>query len=434
MADLLQTLIITITLGSLYALIALGYTMVYGVLKLINFAHSDVVVLGAWTSVVVASFVLPFLGFIDLTQLWWSGPVVLVVSMAACGLIGFLIERFAYRPIRKAPRLNALITAIGVSLLLQNAGQLQFNLIDNESVVARGPMLERSSANPKSVRLDADVTLSADQQFVVRVIRSDAKPDKSGNVPRKSFRVVAPAGAYAKGTDIAIDTTIGRSDTRAANFELVRVAPHPPLKLPFGASPAKVPNVLPEVDLWSHTFVSETSFGQVKRLVRITLLDALIVVTAVTLMGLLQVLVYHTRVGTAMRAVSYNMDTAALMGIPVDRIVSITFVTGTMLAAAAGFLIALKYQQIQQPAHTTWVLLGLKAFVAAVVGGIGNIRGATAGGFLIAIIEQFGAYAGQLAGWDNASAYTDVFVFALLIVVLLVKPTGLFGTSVREKV
>ena len=156
--------------------------------------------------------------------------------------------------------------------------------------------------------------------------------------------------------------------------------------------------------------------------------------TAAVLMVALQLLVYKTPVGTAMRAVSYNMETSGLMGIPVDRIVSFTFVTGTALAAAAGFLYALRYQQVQQPAHATWVLLGLKAFVAAVVGGIGNIRGATVGGFLIAGIEQFGVYIGQQAGWGNASAYTDVYVFVLLIVVLLVKPNGIFGSTVREKV
>jgi len=129
--------------------------------------------------------------------------------------------------------------------------------------------------------------------------------------------------------------------------------------------------------------------------VRLTLLDITIVGTAAVLMVALQLLVFKTPVGTAMRAVSYNMETSGLMGIPVDRIVSFTFVTGTALAAAAGFLYALRYQQVQQPAHATWVLLGLKAFVAAVVGGIGNIRGATVGGFLIATIEQFGVYLGQ---------------------------------------
>jgi branched-chain amino acid transport system permease protein len=129
----------------------------------------------------------------------------------------------------------------------------------------------------------------------------------------------------------------------------------------------------------------------------------------------------------AMRAVSFNTTAASLMGIPVNRIISFTFVLGSSLAAAAGFLFAVKYQQIQQPAHSTWVLLGLKAFVAAVVGGIGNIRGAVLGGFLIAFIEQFGAR-------YVSSTMTDVYVFALLILVLLVKPSGLLGSPVREKV
>lgn len=433
MADFLQTLIIAITLGSLYALIALGYTMVYGVLKLINFAHSDVVVLGAWISVTLATFALPYVGLVDPSAHWWSVVVVLLLSMVLCGLIGFAIERLAYKPIRKAPRLNALITAIGVSLFLQNSGQLKFTLIPNETVVASGEMVERGN-NPKTVKLAADVALDEGSTYVVRAIKRDAKPDNAGKLPGKNFRVAAPAGQYAKESDIAIEQTIGRADTRDANFELVRVASHPPLQLPFGAMPAAMPTLMRDVELFKHDFVSQTPFGPLNKPVRITLLDVLIVSTAGLLMLGLQFLVFHTRVGTAMRAVSYNLDTSALMGIPVNRIISITFVTGASLAAAAGFLFALRYQQIQQPAHATWTLLGLKAFVAAVVGGIGNIRGAAVGGFLIASIEQFGAYLGQQVGWANASAYTDVFVFALLIIVLLVKPTGIFGSTVREKV
>jgi len=134
-----------------------------------------------------------------------------------------------------------------------------------------------------------------------------------------------------------------------------------------------------------------------------------------------------------MRAVSFNTDYAALMGIPIDRVISTTFVIGAVLAAAAGFLYGQMYGQLQQTAHATWTLLGLKAFIAAVVGGIGNIRGAVVGGFLIAIIEEFGGLYGTYA-FPNASAYTDVAVFILLIVVLLVKPAGLFGSTVREKV
>jgi branched-chain amino acid transport system permease protein len=128
-----------------------------------------------------------------------------------------------------------------------------------------------------------------------------------------------------------------------------------------------------------------------------------------------------------MRAVSFDFDAAALMGVPVDRVVSFTFVLGSALAAAAGFLYALKYPGLNQPAHATWVLLGLKAFVAAVIGGIGNVRGAVLGGFVIAAVEQFGAF-------YLSSAYRDVYVFALLIVILLVRPSGLLGSPLQDKV
>jgi branched-chain amino acid transport system permease protein len=128
-----------------------------------------------------------------------------------------------------------------------------------------------------------------------------------------------------------------------------------------------------------------------------------------------------------MRAVSYDVDAAALMGVPVDRVISFTFVLGSALAAAAGFLYALKYPGLNQPAHATWVVLGLKAFVAAVIGGIGNVRGAVLGGFVIAAVEQFGAF-------YLSSNYRDVYVFALLILILLVRPSGLLGSPIQEKV
>lgn len=434
MADFLQTLIIAVTLGSLYALIALGYTMVYGVLKLINFAHSDIVVLGAWLSVTLGVFMLPFLG-VNPAGAWWTGGFVLILSMLICGAIGFLIERLAYKPIRKAPRLNALITAIGVSLFLQNAGQLRYTIIPNERVVAAAETIDVGSA-PKTVKLPVAVTLEEGGNYVVRVSK---KVDGAGRAIQPggtgaNFRIAPRPGAYDAGSDLPLEGTIGRAAVRDARFELLKVADYPPLRLPFGAMPAAMPALFTDRPLIEHKFVSQTKYGPLEKPVRVTLLDFIIVATAAVLMIALQILVFKTRIGTAMRAVSFNMETSALMGIAVNRIVSFTFVTGTMLAAAAGFLYALRYQQVQQPAHATWLLLGLKAFVAAVVGGIGNIRGATVGGFLIAFIEQFGAYLGQQIGWQNASAYTDVFVFALLIVVLLVKPTGIFGSTVREKV
>ena len=322
MADFAQTLMTALAVGSLYALIALGYTMVYGILKFINFAHGDVVVWGAWISYTLARFILPQLGLDPHNPavpppLWVAGTI-LIASMLACGLLGFVVERLAYKPLRRAPRLNVLITAIGVSLLLQNVGQLNFM---------------------------------------------------------------------------------------------------------FGSSPEKMPALLPNLELLRLSLPS----GAGSRDVVIGLVDVMIIGTSAVLMLLLQYLVFHTKLGTAMRAVSFDFDAAALMGVPVDRVVSFTFVLGSALAAAAGFLYALKYPGLNQPAHATWVLLGLKAFVAAVIGGIGNVRGAVLGGFVIAAVEQFGAF-------YLSSAYRDVYVFALLIIILLVRPSGLLGSPLQEKV
>jgi len=335
MADFVQTLVTSLSVGSLYALIALGYTMVYGILRFINFAHGDIVVLGAWTSFTIATFMRKHV-LAGPEIPWWLGPLALIASMLFCGLVGFLIEFLAYRPLRtgKIPGLsllfpdfrvhvragsgiNVLITAIGVSLLLQNIGQLNFV---------------------------------------------------------------------------------------------------------FGASPQRMPELIPHLEILRIPFA-----GDPPQYVVISLVDVIILCASAVLMLVLEGVVFRTKLGTAMRAVSFNTETAALMGIPVDRVISATFVVGSMLAAAAGFLTAMKYPGLNQPAHTIWVLLGLKAFVAAVIGGIGNIRGAMLGGFIIAFVEQFGSY-------YVSSAYRDVYVFVLLILILLVKPNGILGKAVREKV
>jgi branched-chain amino acid transport system permease protein len=322
MADFAETLITAVVIGSLYALIALGYTMVYGILKIINFAHSDVVVWGAWISYVLAQHLLPACGFDphhpQPPPPLWMALVILAGSMFACGLLGLAIERLAYRPLRHAPRLNVLITAIGVSLLLQNVGQLKFV---------------------------------------------------------------------------------------------------------FGADPQSMPRLLPD---WTWT-IAVFGQGAAARAVTVDLIDLVICGTTALLLLGLEWLVFHTKLGTAMRAVSFDSVTASLLGINVDRVISFTFVLGSALAAAAGFLHTMKYQGLNQPAHETWVLLGLKGFVAAVVGGIGNVRGAVLGGFVIAFVEQFGAH-------YASPHFRDVYVFGLLIAILLVRPTGLLGTSAVEKV
>ena len=308
MTKLLQTFIDGLSVGSLYALIALGYTMVYGVLQFINFAHGDVVMVGAWLSfLIVAMF-----GWtnLDPSVAPLAGALVMVAAMLACGTIGVIIERLAYRPLRNAPRLNILITAIGVSLFIQNVGQLRFI---------------------------------------------------------------------------------------------------------FGTEPQAMPQLLPEVTLF-------TLFG-----VKIVLRHVVVLALTWGLMVALDRLIHRSKMGLAMRAASHDVQTASLMGVPVDRVISITFFIGSSLAAVGGLLFAVTYQTIQQPADLSWILLGLKAFVAAVVGGIGNVRGAMVGGLLIGLLEQF-------ARSYQKPEFGDVYVFALLIVVLLVKPTGILGKPMLQKV
>jgi branched-chain amino acid transport system substrate-binding protein len=321
LADFVQILTTALSVGSLYALIALGYTMVYGILQFINFAHSDVVVLGAWISYTLSTRILPLIGLNpksdEVAPPFWVGAVILLAAMLFCSIVGFLIERLAYRPLRRSPRLNVLITAIGVSLLLQNVGQLNFL---------------------------------------------------------------------------------------------------------FGAIPQKMPALLPDFELVRLSIPGGSGNSDVV----IGIIDATIIGTSLVLMIVLQYLVFRTKIGTAMRAVAFNPDAASLMGVPVDRIVSFTFVLGSALAAAAGFLFVLKYPELNQPANSTWVMLGLKAFVAAVIGGIGNVRGAVLGGFVIASAEQFGAF-------YLSSNYRDVYVFALLILILLARPSGLLGSTIQEK-
>ncbi|MBI1292224.1 branched-chain amino acid ABC transporter permease [bacterium] len=331
----LQTFIDALAVGSLYALIALGYTMVYGTLKFINFAHSTVFMLGAWGSYLLArSFGWTESG----VEIPLIAPLLILPTvMVACSLLGFIVERVAYRPLRKAPRLNVLITAIGVALLLEN-----------------------------TAALDASTLKIGKDWLTVQVPRL------------------------------------------------------------VGTQPQSMPSLIPNETVWQITGEPATDVAPGTG-VALQLIDVLIVGTAATLMIALQWLVYGTKLGSAMRAVSQDMRTASLLGINVDRTISFTFVVGSALAAAAGFLFAIKYSGLNQPSHPTWVLLGLKAFVAAVVGGIGNIRGAVVGGLLIGFIELFGA--------AYLSAHLrDLYVFSILIFTLLAMPAGIFGKATIEKV
>jgi len=297
MSEFCQQLINGLSLGAIYALIALGYTMVYGVLRFINFAHSDVFMVGAFSGF--------YLGRLFSRNSFALGLAALFGAMAICGALGILIERLAYRPLRGRSTLSVLITAIGVSLLLQNSGQLIFG------------------ANPKSFP--------------------------------KLF-------------------------------------------------------VQTRFDLPGHLVISSDQLA--------------VFGTTILLLFALQYIVLRTKIGTAMRALSFNADAASLVGINIDRVISFTFGLGSALAGAAGILYALNYPSIDPLMGT---LPGLKAFVAAVLGGIGNIPGAALGGMVIGVVETFVAG----TAW---STYRDAIAFAVLILILLFKPAGLLGRLQVEKV
>jgi len=322
MSTFLQQLINGISLGAIYSLIALGYTMVYGVLKLINFAHGDVYMVGAFMGYYIANglgvrgaqalgqgadglIARGLLGSGTMQPSLVTALVVMLLAMAICAALGVMIERFAYRPVRKYSRLTALITAIGVSLLLENGGQVV-----------------------------------------------------------------------------------------------------------FGADPKFFPELFNKrnIDLFGGASINSA--------------DIIVLVIALVLMIGLQVVVFRTKTGRAMRAVSFNLQSAKLMGINTDRIIMFTFALGSALAAAAGVLVAIRIPRIDP---LMGILVGLKAFVAAVLGGIGNIPGAVLGGLLIGITET------MVVGYLSPT-YKDAVAFAILILILLFRPSGLLGSVAQEKV
>ncbi len=312
MQQFLQQLINGLSNGAIYALIAVGYTMVYGVLRLINFAHGDIFMIGSMTGFYAAT---RWFHLSDSNPTWLGFFLVLLASMLVCGILGFLIELLAYRPLRDQPRIVSLITAIGVSMLLEFGGQAKWM---------------------------------------------------------------------------------------------------------FGPDPKPFPNLIPGIEKnpdlhWA--FMGNVVIGKV---------DALIFIVTLILMLALRHIVLHTKTGLALRAVSFRFDTAALMGVNVNRIISFTFVLGSVLAAAAGVLAAVRAPNVNP---LMGLMPGLKAFIAAVLGGVGSIPGAVAGGLLLGLTEAL-----VIGYLPDGSQYRDGVAFFILISILIVKPTGLFGTMVAEKV
>ena len=307
---LLQQIVNGLVLGSIYALIALGYTMVYGILGIINFAHGEVLMVGAMVSLTLITLIMQLpLGLPS----WAMLLIVLLGAMAVCAALSFLIERFAYRPLRNAPRLAPLISAIGVSVLLQTLAMM---------IWSRNPL------------------------------------------------------TYPQ------------------------LLPSTPIDL-FGSGAT------------------------------VTAKEIVIVLSSFIVMGLLLLIVHKTRLGRAMRATAEQPNIAALMGVNPNRVISITFMLGGSLAALAGVMMATNYGN----AHFAMGFIpGLKAFTAAVLGGIGNIQGAMLGGLLLGLIEALGAgYIGDWTGGVLGSNYQDIFAFMVLILVLVLCPRGLLGEKVSDR-
>jgi branched-chain amino acid transport system permease protein len=312
MGLILQILVIGLTTGSIYALIALGYTMVYGIIELINFAHGDIFMMGSFVS--IAIFGLLGVGANSQPTGWWLVTVLVItclVAMLACAVLGVVIERVAYRPLRNSPRLAPLISAIGVSLILEDVGKLWKGI-----------------------------------NYV-------------------TFPQIFP-------------------------YKIISLGP-----------------------------------------ITFSTVDVLVVVVAVILMIALQWMVTSTRTGRAMRAVAQDREAAALMGVNVDRIIAITFFIGAALAGAAGFIYGLEFGE------TIFFIgfqLGLVAFTAAVLGGIGNLVGAMLGGIVIGVVESFSTLIPPSILPHGGSAWHLAIVFAILILILVFRPAGLLGQRVAEKV
>jgi len=376
MTNFLQQLINGVVLGSNYALIALGYTMVYGVLRLINFAHGDVYMLGAFMGYYIARFfqdlvrkageaaapsaigyfVIHFLQGKTAEELSVPGALlVMISSMLICGFIGIIIERFAYRPGRGGAKYTlAFWLALLCMVIGHYMGQMQGAWIGALSGVIAGLLIEK---------------------FWIK---------KTRMASRLGLLIIA----------------IGVSLLLENGGQLV-----------FGADPKFFPQIIPSKQL----NVGALSLNNQQ---------IIVLVVAVVLMLLLNVIVHYTKVGKAMRAASFNIDAAKLMGINTDRIIAITFAIGSALAAAGGMLVSLNYPKIDP---LMGILTGLKAFVAAVLGGIGNITGAMLGGLIIGLAEVMVVGYGQ-------STYRDAIAFSILIVILLLRPAGLMGKGLVEKV
>ena len=375
-----QQLVNGFLLGAIYALVALGYTMVYGVLKLINFAHGEVFMLGSYGAM-FTSWMLGFgpNGSSTATGSWVTLLLMLIGSMLVSGTAGFMIERFAYRPIRNHPRIASLITAIGLSLLLQYGGQAFLLEGKKQAITSKvNPFVEDFVFNIKG----------ADQNKVQMASALQPKVDEAQRLFDERLKTAEPGGIY--------------------NLT------------PEGD---KLNKTLAGIKGLQSTLINESNKSAV--MIHLPKGKLIMLTTTILLMLGLWYLVMKTRMGRAMRAVSVDFNASSLMGINLNTVITFTFILGSVLAGAG----AMMYSTFQSAPIDPFsgMAPGVKAFVAAVLGGIGNIPGAVLGAILMGIAEN-------LVTWAGFSSYRDAIAFVILIAVLLFRPGGLLGSNKVEKV
>ncbi|MCR6655812.1 MAG: branched-chain amino acid ABC transporter permease [Opitutus sp.] len=362
MTEFLQQLLNGLSLGAVYALIALGYTMVYGVLRFINFAHSDVFMVGA--------FIGYYAGRLVPEGTIWGGIAVLLTAMVGCSLLGMRIEKTAYRPLREP---------------------IEFNLVTILAALIGGGA---------AFYLTRDV-FPSDYAIALRIISCWAAAEAASWLARRTgLKIVLQRTRGGAPTLNVLITAIGVSLLLEYSGQLI-----------FGAAPRTFPAIFPSLNFHVGGLTISTN-------------QLCVIGVAAFLLVVLQFIVFRTRIGTAMRAVSMNPKAAALMGVNNDVVIAFTFALGSALAGAGGILYAVNYPSIDP---LMGVMPGLKAFVAAILGGIGNIPGAALGGLLLGTVETF------VAG-SEWSTYKDAIAFAILIVILLFRPAGLLGRFTIEKV
>ncbi len=350
----LQQILNGLTLGGIYALIALGYTMAYGIVKLINFAHGDIFMVGAFVGLfVIASFTSNFFA-------------VMIIAMAACALLGLLVEKTAYLPLREGSPRNMIFTAFMVMVMLFIA------------YISKNPVNTLFTSTTFWVGLVLFII------FIAWLVRGRIK---SGNRTGSS-RINALISAIGMSIIISNMVAIINGPQRATYPQIINLG--------------------------------EIRIGSIG----ISGLQIFIIAASFVLMYMLYYIVHKTKAGVAMRAVSQNMDAARLMGINPNKIIGFTFALGSSLAAAAGVLVGVFYT-VADP--TMGTMYGLKAFVAAVLGGIGSIPGAMVGGLILGVAEI-------LSVAFISPSFRDAIAFGILILILIIKPTGLFGSKTKEKV